>query len=666
MKMQGAWCFWIDSVVRGGEMNKSIIVLLPHARIAMSILSVLAMNDCLATQNDIPEQSIIQELPVVLSPSRLHQPLSEAPNAMTVIDRAMIEASGFRNIPDLFRLVPGMYVSFYTGSHAIVGYHGVIEQYARRMQVLVDGRTVYMSPTGGVNWEDLPLQMEDIERIEVIRGPAAASYGGNSIQGVISIITRDAGAQHGFKASVTRGNGGISDASLNFGDRGETLDYRVSLGYRSDDGYDASQFDVNYDDHATRLFNLRAGYHPNTADSLDVQFGYSDGPRGVGSPSSWPDVPHDTQNTENFQQVTWLHSQDDGGEFRLQLYHIFLDELNSLGFISDNYTSTRDEIEMQITSYISNSNRLVWGTSVRRDRVLAPNQFLDEQALHETTLFAHDEWRITPLWILNAGAMLANNGLGRKSVSPRAALNYHFTKTQTLRAGISRAYRNPSLFEERSYYHFIIPGIGLVIPYQSSGGLYPEEVLSREIGYLGEFADKGYTIDVRIYRDQFRNIIYETFTPPKDYLNMFGAQHDGLELTSKHQWGDRNQLTVNYAYQVLRSDDLPAGANGSYSSTMPRNMISVLYAKTFAAEVTFSLGYYQQGTMVPIDRPDYDRQKFTRRVDARIAKRFGMNNDGTEGEIALVVQHPITDKYIDYRRRNQFNQRAFLTVSFDF
>jgi hypothetical protein len=99
---------------------------------------------------------------------------------------------------------------------------------------------------------------------------------------------------------------------------------------------------------------------------------------------------------------------------------------------------------------------------------------------------------------------------------------------------------------------------------------------------------------------------------------------------------------------------------------MPRNMISALYVGAFAEGITFSLGYYQQGTMVPIDRPDYDRQQFTRRVDARIAKRFGMNNQGAEGEIALVMQHPITDKYIDYRRRNQFNQRAFLTASFDF
>ena len=246
--------------------------------ILFSIMLMLCANQCLAAPEDFSEQSLIGDMPVVLSASRLRQPLSEAPNAMTVIDRAMIKASGFRTIPDLFRMVPGMYVSYWSGNSAIVGYHGVIEQYARRMQVLVDGRTVYMPPNGGVSWEDLPLQMEDIERIEVIRGPAAASYGGNSFQGVINIITRDAGAQHGFKASVTKGNGGISDAAVNFGKHTEALDYRVSLGMRSDDGYDPShyisyggvQYDPNNDSHATHLYNLRAGYHPNVVDSLSL------------------------------------------------------------------------------------------------------------------------------------------------------------------------------------------------------------------------------------------------------------------------------------------------------------------------------------------------------------------------------------------------------------
>jgi iron complex outermembrane receptor protein len=574
----------------------------------------------------------------------------------------MIKASGFRTIPDLFRMVPGMYVSYYSGNSAIVGYHGVIEDYARRMQMLVDGRTVYMPPMGGVSWEDLPLQMEDIERIEVTRGPAAASYGGNSYQGVINIITRDAGALRGLKASATKGNGGISDSSLNFGNRGETLDYRMSFGYRSDNGYDANQVDPNNDSHSTHLFNLRAGYHPNAVNSIDLQMGYNKGSRGVGSVNSWPDLPHDTHNTEDFQQATWLHSLDGGSELKLQFYHIYHDELNTLGWISDNVTVTRDEVELQHTLVTSRDNRLVWGASVRKDWTNAPNRFLTEQTVHESALFAHDEWRFTPQWILNVGTMLEDSGLGQKSMSPRAALNYHFAEQQTLRVGISRAYRNPSLFEERSNYHFLLPGNTPLVVNQSSGGLRPEGILSREIGYLGEFSDKALSIDARMYYDKLSDIIYLAVTlPPQDYVNTFNAEHRGLEITTKSHWSEYDQLMVNYSYQVFTGNYVSYGNNESYSSTMPRNMISALYSRNFADGIECSIGYYQQSTLLTIDRPSYDRQQFTRRVDARIAKKFKLDDE--EGDIALVVQDPLTNNYIDYRVRNQFSRRAFVTAT---
>ena len=630
--------------------------------VVSSLFLVFGVRDCLAEQSDIPELSFIQELPVVLNASRLRQPVSETPNAMTVIDRDMIKASGFRTIPDLFRLVPGMYVSNYTGNHqAIVGYHGVIEQHGRRMQVLVDGRTVYMPPYGGVVWEDLPLQMDDIERIEVIRGPAAASFGGNSIQGVINIMTRDAGALQGFKASATKGNGGISDAAINFGKRSDKLDYRASLGYRSDNGYDISQYDDNDDSHTTRLLNLRASFQPNAIDNIDIQFGYNKGSRGVGSNESQFDKAHDTHNTEHFQQIIWLRSLSKGKELKMQYSHTYRDELNSLGVLTDNITVTRHEVEIQHTAHTSSTNRLVWGVQFREDWVRAPNQFWSEQDITETALFAHDEWRIKPQWILNAGAMFEKNGLGQESFSPRLAINHHLNEQNTLRVGISRAYRNPSLFEERSYYHFDIPGVGLAVFYESKGGLRPESVTSSEIGYLGVFLDYGFSIDARLHQDKFNDGIYETsdipLTPPAYFENIINGTHVGFEVTTKQEWGADNNLTVNYSHQDISSN------RDDYEQIAPAYMISALYSTSFSRIATVSLGYYQQATVLPMDRPAYDRQQFTRRIDFRLAKKLKANTHGAEGEIALVVQNPITDKYIDYRRRNEFNRRAYLTAS---
>ncbi|HEY6094395.1 MAG TPA: TonB-dependent receptor [Gallionellaceae bacterium] len=635
-----------------------------------------------AEEANLPEQYYLQEFPVVLSASRLSQPLEEAPNAMTVIDREMIKASGFRTIADLFRLVPGMYVSYYTGHEPIVAYHGTTDNLARRMQVLVDGRAVQMPPMSSVSWENLPLQIQDIERIEVIRGPAAATYGGNSTQGVINIITRDAGSQQGFQASLTQGNGGISDGYASFGSRGDTLDYRISLGYRSDDGYDPNGNNsrvgndtLNNDSHLTHLFNLRANYHPNTRDSIDFQLGYTDGSRGDGSNKLVEaNLPHDRYDNENFLQVAWLRNLDNGDELKLQYYHIYQDELNiwppnpsswlvSLPSLSDNFTDTRDNLELQYTMQTSPSNRLVWGGSTRRDWISAPNRFPGEQSQYQTTLFAHDEWRITPNWLFNTGALQENNGLGQVNLSPRAALIYKFRDHQAVRLGISKAYRNPSLYEERGYYRFDVPSLGTVEIYKANGGLRPESVLSREVGYLGEFAELGFSIDARIYHDQVQDIIYETDPYPKDFVNLFDAEHNGLEITTKHQWGDRNMLTFNYTYEVLYGDFMGYAGSSPYSDTMPRNMISALYSTRFGNDLMLSLGYYQQDTVLPIDRPNTDRQPFTSRWDLRVAKGFKLGSEGTQGEIALVVQGLLGEQYIDYLVENQFNQRVFVTAS---
>lgn len=632
----------------------------------LTVICASLITPCAYAADYASESDFLQDFPVVLSASRMSQPLSEAPNAMTVIDREMIKASGFRTIPDLFRMVPGMYVSAFTGNRPIVSYHGTTDDSARRMQVLVDGRSVFMPPLGAVAWEDLPLQIDDIERIEVIRGPAAASYGGNSTQGVINIITRDAGAFEGVKASVTRGNGGIADASVSVGKRGEKLDYRMSFGYRGDHGYDVNAYDMNNDSYKTRLFNLRANYRPTTVDNFDFQVGYSEGRRGDGSDNGGPNTPHDKHNQEYFTQMTWLRSLDSGSELQLKFYHIYQDVLNTLMPVlplSDSYTNTRDDLELQHTMHTSLTNRLVWGASVRRDWTRAPNRFSSEQTVMQGTLFAHDEWRITPKWLLNTGAMLEDATIGKLNLSPRIALIYKFAPKQTLRFGVSQAYRNPSVYEERSNYQFG-PPVNYTF-YLSTGGLRPEMIVSREIGYLGEFPEYGLTTDVRLYQDRIRDVIYETDLAPKDFVNLFDVNQRGLELTTKHHWGASNWLTFNYAYQVMSSNvKLPYA--GDYSDTMPRHMVSALYTKKFVNNVNVSVGYYQQGAMLPIDRGPKDRQALTQRVDLRVAKQFKVDNAGHQAEIAFVVQGLVGDDYHDYQIQNQYRRRAFLTASVEF
>ena len=129
-------------------------------------------------------------VPEVLTPVRLKQPHTEVPASVTVIDPDMIAASGVRELPEVLRLIPGMVVSARSGWDYVVSYHGTNRRNSHRMQVLIDGRSIYQAGLATIDWSDIPLAMEDIERIEVTRGPNTAAYGANAFLGIINIITK--------------------------------------------------------------------------------------------------------------------------------------------------------------------------------------------------------------------------------------------------------------------------------------------------------------------------------------------------------------------------------------------------------------------------------------------------------------------------------------------
>lgn len=629
------------------------------------------------------EKEYLQEFPVVLSASRLSQPLSEAPNAVTVIDRAVIKASGFRTIADLFRLVPGMYVGYENGHTPMVGYHGSTDQYSRRMQVLVDGRSVYLPPFSSVSWEDIPLHIADIERVEVVRGPAAASYGANSLQGVINIITRDASSVGGTSVSVAKGSGGVSDVSAHMGKAGTELDYRATLAYRADNGFDTN---VLHDSNATRMANLRANYHPNPSDSFDFQLGFNEGVRGVGIAGRLTDPFADTRSSSNFQQVSWLRALPQFDEFKLNYYRIYRSSKDYLSSPAVNttepgHTVLRQELELQHTLHMGTSNRLVLGGGIRYDSVEAPAVLATPQSLHQSRLFAHDEWRMVESAVLNAGAMLEDDGMGHRNTSPRFSLNYHLTPQHTLRAGMSVAYRSPATIEEKSN----IPGQLL-----SLGGLRPERIHSKEIGYLGELNTIGMTVDARAYYDRVSDIIYYDPSPlgppaydgkPYSFSNLLSAIYRGFEGTIKQKWGERSNLIFNYSRQIascsvagtLREPlftTILQGIAASCSSMVPRNSGSILLTQQMTDDVQLSAGYYYQGAMQFLDTQA--PLTMMRRLDLRAAKAFGKPHESGGGEVALVVQNAFRDNYTEYAAAPQtsgkiiFNRRAYLTATLGF
>ncbi len=214
-----------------------------------------------------------QPLPEVLTATRLKQSPASVPGSMTVIDNELIKASGARDIAELLRLVPGMMVGYTNGNQAAINYHGTDAANARRMQVLIDGRSVYRAGLATVDWSDIPVAMEDIERIEVFRGPNTVSYGANALMAVVNILTKSPGSTHGSRLKVTR-----NDWYASQGVGWDTGDLRLSMSGQQDDGFDSNRVGADYrDSRRLNRFNLSVSQMLDDSQSLDWQLNAKEG-----------------------------------------------------------------------------------------------------------------------------------------------------------------------------------------------------------------------------------------------------------------------------------------------------------------------------------------------------------------------------------------------------
>lgn len=678
-----------------------------RARVVLAHLVCMAALPCAAQASGSADDIFTQDLPLVLTASRLAQAVSEAPSAVTVIDRKMIMASGFRTVPDLMRLVPGMYVGFADANRPVVSLHGSSDELARRMQVLIDGRSAYLPPFGGVNWADLPLLVDDIERIEVVRGPSSASHGSNSFYGVINIITRNAADPSG--TSISGAAGHARDASVRFGRTAGDFDYRFSLGYRSDTGLDDT---ILGDHNATRVFNFRGNYHPGPTDSLDLQWGSSDGLYGLGIEGRPEDAFRNTTAASDFQQISWLHMWPGGDESKLTYSrasrrsrdpYICIDseacqaklrnKSVAEGFTARDVSSQRHDLELQNTNQLGAHNRLVWGADIRSDYADFPLLFTKPYTVNSWQVFAHDEWRLREVAVFNVGAMLEDDGMGNRSTSPRASLNFHLSPQNTLRVGVSTATRSPVMSESYIAADNTIWGGAYVPPVKT---LAPERVVSREIGYIGEFRDIGLSIEARAYAESVQSLIWwdkcAGLSPCADgFGNLLAAEYRGLEVTAKWRWdAGRSFLIANYAHQRASAslDALPTryfdadiGAPvrayydseylGLFPQSVPTNSGSILLSQVFADSWRISAGYYFRDAVRIMDvSSDVTPEYSMHRVDLRLAKTLKFEQ-GRSAELAVVVQNANQNDYTKYGTVNRvaevpFTRRAWFTAALHF
>ena len=623
----------------------------------------------------LSEQEFLAELPVVLTASRMAQPQAEAPAAVSVIDRQMIEASGARNLSEVLRLVPGFQVEFESGHRHVVGYHGLADEFSRRLQVLIDGRSVYLPSFGGVSWSDLPVSLDDIERIEVIRGPNAVTYGANSFLAVINITTRHSAADRGGFVRATVGSNDIRDGVLRVAGGDGDVSYRLTTGYQQDDGYGQHN-----DSRRITFMNGRMDARAGERDEFEYQFGYNEGPRGRGVAGDPVNYPHDQEITSRFQQIRWRHRLDSGDEVAVQFYynhHESDEQVLSLpipqlgGFqIPVNYDvkSERYDAEVQHTVGLGETLRLVWGAGARLDLVEWPGFLGSAEPLdnHYYRVFANLEWRVTSRLLLNAGVMAENSDMTGSDLSPRLAANYQLMPGHTLRAGVSSATRQPVLIEEKGNARFCLDPTCTLFnqTFYSSGNLEPERILSSELGYIGRLAP-ALTLDLRFFRDHVTKLITgfdavyadSLDNEAYDFRNRDEAMITGSELQLHWQPERNSRVILGYANVRIESNNL----DENYSDSAPRNSVSLLGLHELGDGLLASAAFYYQDKMTYLGEHPIG---VLRRLDLRLAQRFRLAD--AQGEAAIVLQN-VLGKQVSFNEEESIADRiGFITVNFSF
>ncbi|OZG73362.1 hypothetical protein BTA51_10030 [Hahella sp. CCB-MM4] len=219
-----------------------------------------------------------EDIPVVLTPARLKQPRSEVPATVTIITDTMLKDYGIRNLHDAFRLVPGMTVGSVSSSVPTVSYHGTNASEQRRLQVLVDGRSVYHPNLANVDWLNIPVALEDIARIEISRGPNAAAYGANSFLAIINIITKHPYDTHGSTVSYWDGSNGYNRYYGAYGNGNEKFNYRLSVNGKKGNGFDKRADGSPFlDSHDLDGFNFFGNVMLSPSDHLNFQLGLLNG-----------------------------------------------------------------------------------------------------------------------------------------------------------------------------------------------------------------------------------------------------------------------------------------------------------------------------------------------------------------------------------------------------
>jgi len=489
-------------------------------------LALAFLGTCHAAEDGLGmDSALFGEVPIVLTASRIMQSPLDAPAPVTTIDRETIRDSGFTEIHEIFRLVPGFLVADWPDGSPIVVNQGLGDAHSRRLLVLVDGHALYNPFKGGVDWQDLPLRLDDIERIEVVRGPNSASYGANAFQGVVNIITRVPIGEREGGVVLRAGSRDIGDVYAQMARGDGKLNWRISASARQATNFRdlGKPLQAHQEEIERQHFNGQLVWNRRPNEELNFRIAVGNGSTRVGQAEDPSDPARNTNERNLLVDAGWKQAYGENSEVSLRYFHFGSAErdhykifpydpsLAPVPYLTVNrdVDVNRDDLEFQQVHAWSNTLTSLWGAGVRKDSASAPGELAGLGSIGgwQWQVFGNVDWEMTPKWLLHLGGMMEKHYNTDYLFSPRLALNYRISPLQSLRFSMGRAYRAPTIFEADAREMATWSGGVAEVEHYAYRDLKPEKLDFVELGYVGQLQPNGLRVDARVYVNRFDDLI---------------------------------------------------------------------------------------------------------------------------------------------------------------
>ncbi len=533
----------------------------------------------------------------VTSVSKRPEKWSEAGVAVYVITQEDIRRSAATSIPEALRLAPGVQVSRIDANKWSIGVRGFASRLSRSLLVLIDGRTVYSPLFAGVYWEVQDVLLEDIERIEVIRGPGGSLWGANAVNGVVNVITKQAAATQGALATL---GGGAEE-------RGFTT---FRLGRAPHDGFAyrlyGKVFDRDggfhegageFDDWWMGRAGVRAEWTPRAGEEIVLEAEGYDGRSGQRSSFSTYSAPftqvaiEDAELSGGHLRGRWKRTAAQGSIMNLRFYY---DRTHRR---EPSFGEDRDTFDLDFQQHLTSLHRheIVWGAGYRvtaDDTSAVPTiEFSPASRTdHLASAFIQDEIALVPGRLrLTLGSKFEHNDYSGFEAQPSLRMAWTPTPGHVLWGMASRAVRTPSRIEHDLFLTSLIePTTPTFARLIGDEEFVPETLQAFEVGYRGELSHS-VLLDVAAFVNDYEDLLsIESGTPfaeaspapahtvvPLFLRNKMAGRTYGVEIAP--EWRALDWWHIGAAYSYLRidltpdPDSLDAGTEASAEGSSPRH-----------------------------------------------------------------------------------------------